>query len=105
MEKMRLVVFVDPASETRHERKVKREFEEFLFRDGFALLQAGVYTRVADGRTNAELHERRLRANRPDAGMVRLLVLTERQFQGAVLLSGEDHAQETEIGSQLDIFL
>lgn len=105
MEKMRLVVFVDPASETRHERKVKREFEEFLFRDGFALLQEGVYTRVADGRTNADLHERRLRANRPESGMVRLIVLTERQFQGASLLSGEERAQESEIGSQLDIFL
>ena len=83
MEKIRLVVLADLAVETRHERKVKREFEASLFKGGFSLLQEGVYTRLADGRTNAELHQRRLKAMRPETGTVRLIVMTERQFQNS----------------------
>ena len=104
MEKMRLIVLVDMAAATRHERKIKREFEERLFKAGFNLLQEGVYTRLADGRSNAELHRKRLRAVKPEVGNVRLIVMTERQFQSAEILSGEECAQETEVGSQLDIF-
>ena len=105
MEKIRLVLLVDLAAETRHERKVKREFEERLFKSGFSFLQEGVYTRLADGRSSAELHERRLRAAKPEMGTLRLLVMTERQFQCAEILAGQEQAQETEIDSQLDIFL
>lgn len=105
MEKIRLVVLADLAAETRHERKVKREFEGHLFKSGFSLLQEGVFTRVADGRTNADLHERRLRSYTPETGTVRLLTMTERQFQSAEVLAGSERTQESEIGAQLDVFL
>lgn len=45
------------------------------------------------------------KAASPEVGTVRLIVMTERQFQNAEILSGEERPQETEIGSQLDIFL
>lgn len=105
MEKMRIVVLADLPADTRHNRKVKREFEELLFKSGFSCLQEGVFTRIADGRAHAQIHERRLVANAPDAGHVRFFTMTERQFQGATLLAGEERAQECEVGAQLDIFL
>ena len=105
MDKLRLVVLVDMPTNTRHERKVAREFKEWLFKDGFSELQLGVFTRVADGRTNARMHEERLRAHQPETGPVRLFTMTERQFATGALIAGEESAQECEIGSQLDIFL
>ena len=105
MEKIRLIVLVDLPSSTRHERKVAHDFEQWLFKDGFVELQAGVYTRLADGRTNAELHAARTRNHRPETGTVRLLALTERQFQNADLLAGEESVQEREVTTELDIFL
>ena len=105
MEKLRLILFVDMPSSNRHERKESRLFREALFRQGFSELQEGVYSRVADGRTNAELHEKRVRQCRPDCGRIRFIAITERQFQAGTLLVGDEGAQEAEIDSQLDIFL
>ena len=105
MEKMRLVALVDMPSSTRHERKVKREFEEWLFKSGFYQLQLGVYTRLTNGRSSADLYESRLRANQPETGMVRLFAMTEKQFREGALIAGTEQSQENEIGSQLDIFL
>lgn len=105
MEKMRLVVLVDLPECDRHERKIKRAFEKWLFGNGYTLLQPGVYARVANGRKSAECLERSIRSNAPELGMVRLLILTEAQFQRGSLIAGCEDAQEVEIGSQLDVFL
>lgn len=105
MEKIRLIVLADMPLSTRHERKVARVFKEDLFKNGFSELQNGVFTRVADGRTSAAIHENRLRNHAPELGVVRLFTVTERQFARSELLAGSEPPQETEIGSQLDIFL
>ena len=105
MEKMRLLLLVDMPTGTRRERAASRRFGEFLFQDGFAELQSGVYTRMVDGRSCAELHEMRLVENQPPIGTVRLFAMTERQFRSATLVAGSAMPQETEIESQLDIFL
>ena len=41
----------------------------------------------------------------PETGAVHLIAMTEKQFQGSVVLSGFKPAQEAEVDSQLDIFL
>lgn len=105
MEKLRIIVLADMPEATRHERKVARIFRVHLFKDGFTELQVGVFTRVVDGRSNANLHVKRLRDNRPETGPVRVLTLTEKQFRDSELLAGDESPQELEIGSQLDIFL
>ena len=105
MEKLRIVVLADLPVDTRHDRKLAREFKELLHREGFVRLQDGVFTRLADGRTNALLHEKRLKEARPETGTIRLLFLTEVQFQSATLIAGSNDAQEDAVGSHLDIFL
>ena len=105
MEKLRLIVLAEIPTKTRHERKVAREFAESMFAAGYSLLQEGVYSRVADGRTQAAAHERSMDAHAPEVGTVRLLVLTEQQFQASKLVAGSEDAQELEVDTQLDIFL
>lgn len=105
MNKYRLVLLVDMPEDTRHERKAARLFQEWLFSSGYTLLQAGVYTRLANGQKQADVFAHRVRSNAPAAGTVRMLVLTERQFEASVLVSGASPTQEVEIGAQLDIFL
>ena len=101
----RLMILVDLPSATRYERKSAREFGSWLFSNGYSELQTGVYTRVVSSQTHAETHAQRVRAQAPIAGTVRLLVLTEQQFETCELVSGVQASQEMEIGSQLDIFL
>ena len=102
---IRIVAMVDMPEATRHERKEKRVFREWLFADGFSALQEGVYTRTANGYNHAAAHLVRLRAHAPDTGIVRVFTLTEAQFQEAELVTGREGTQEAEIGSELDIFL
>lgn len=105
MEKMRLIALVDIPATTRHERKVRREYENQLFRQGFSLLQQGVYTRLVSSRDEASSRQKKLLQASPETGTVRLLTLTERQFASSVLAAGAPTSQECEIGAQLDIFL
>ena len=105
MEKLRLLVLVDIPAKTRHERKVCREFLEWLFSHGFAPLQEGVFSRIEDGRAGVSALKRKFLAGRPKLGIVRLFVMTESQFRRGVLLSGTEAVQEREVGATLDIFL
>ena len=105
MEKIRLVVLVDMPETTRHERKVKRECMDSLFKLGFSQLQQGVFTRLSDGRSNAALQVARLASLAPSCGTVRIFEMTELQFRKSVLLAGSEDAQESEVDSVLDIFL
>lgn len=105
MNKYRLILLVDMPRETRHERKIDRAFQEWLFSNGYTLLQAGVYTRLANGQKQADAYALRVRANAPELGTVRVLALTERQFAAGALVSGASSTQEIEIGAKLDIFL
>ena len=105
MNKMRIIVWSDFPAESRHQLKVAREFEEWLFSDGFIRLQPGVHTRMTDSRESAHLHLKRLRAHSPELGIVRALVITERQFLLSEMVAGQESAQELEVSSQLDIFL
>jgi len=105
MQKYRIMVLAEFPRDTRHQRKVVREFEELLFAAGFSELQAGVFTRVSDGYRSARRHMIRIRSNAPECGTVRLLAFTEQQFAASELVAGAPSAQETEIGSQLDVFL
>lgn len=102
---IRIIALVDMPEATRHERKVKREFREWLFADGFSALQEGVYTRIANGYDHAAAHLARIRDNAPGEGTVRIFALTEAQFRESELVAGHEGTQETEIGSELDIFL
>ncbi|MDO4401235.1 MAG: CRISPR-associated endonuclease Cas2 [Coriobacteriia bacterium] len=105
MEKMRLLVLVDMPVGTRHERKVRREFLELLFSQGFSELQDSVYGRIAESRSSAAACKKRLRQNAPELGTVRLFVMTEAQFRDGKLLAGTESPQEREVGAALDIFL
>ena len=105
MNKCRLMVLMDTLKSTRYERRISNDFDKWLFKNGYSPFQAGVLTRIANSRANAEALPSRLRAASPDSGFVRLFVLTETQFQGSMLLTGVETPQEEEIGSQLDIFL
>ena len=100
-----MIVLADLPLACRSERAAARRFREALFEDGFAELQAGVYTRVVDGRQSVDARSDRIARSAPAYGMVRLLVLTERQFGEGRIIAGRPNSQEREIGSELDVFL
>lgn len=86
---MRMLVFFDlPVKEKSAQREATR-FRNFLIKDGYQMLQFSVYTRVCNGYDVVRTHEKRLKLNLPANGSVRLLVITEKQYESMQILLGE----------------
>ena len=94
---MRMLVFFDlPVKEKTAQRAATR-FRNFLLKDGYQMVQYSVYARVCNGYDSVATHERRLKQNLPANGSVRLLVITERQYESIQILLGERRQADTPV--------
>ena len=99
------MVFFDLPVRTKTERRVASRFRSFLLNDGYFMVQYSVYVRVCNGFDAVEKHKARLRKNLPDNGAVRMLVITERQYESIeILLGGLSEADDSFQCEQLSIF-
>ena len=86
-------------------RKKSHRFRNFLLKDGYHMLQYSVYARVCNGTDAVEKHRRRIRQNLPDNGSIRMLVITEKQYESIEILIGKlTQADESFQCEQLSIF-
>lgn len=85
---MRIIVFFDLPVKTKKERRDATRFRNFLISDGYHMLQYSVYARVCNGMDSVEKHRQRVRANVPDNGAIRMLVITEKQYETIEILLG-----------------
>ena len=92
---MRMLVFFDLPVKTKKERGIATRFRNFLLKDGYYMLQFSVYARVCNGSDAVEKHRARLRANVPENGSVRLLIITEQQYMRTEILIGQLTNNET----------
>ncbi len=91
---MRMLVFFDLPVVTRAEKRAYTQFRRFLLNDGFDMIQFSVYGRILNGSDAQDKHFKRLIANLPPEGSVRLLSVTEKQFATMKLLVGMPLFQE-----------
>ena len=91
---MRLIVFFDLPVETSKDRKEYRKFRKYLIKDGFLMLQESVYSKLVlnDGMASAAIT--RLKNNRPPAGLVQVLKVTEKQFSTMATITGKQRDYE-----------
>lgn len=99
------MVFFDLPVKTKKERHVATSFRNFLLKDGYHMVQFSVYARVCNGMDDVEKHKKRLNFNLPDNGSVRMLVITEKQYDSIEILVGKLTREETQAPTeQLTIF-
>lgn len=55
------------------------------------MVQFSVYSRVCNGRDAVQKHKERIYKNVPDNGSVRLMVITEKQYEAVEILVGKRH--------------
>lgn len=102
---MRILVFFDLPVKTKKERKTATDFRKFLLEDGFYMVQFSVYARVCNGQDAVKKHTQRVSANVPENGSVRLLNITEKQYQEIKVLVGDYKPEEKSfIEEQISIF-
>ena len=78
-------------------QKAATKFRKFLIDDGYLMLQYSVYTRVCNGSDAVKTHEKRLKAHLPENGSVRLLTITEKQYESMQILLGEFKQSDTPV--------
>lgn len=97
---VRLICMFDLPSETAREKKDYRIFRKHLLENGFVMLQFSIYYRSLPNRSSLKKYESILKKRVPSYGNVRLMYVTENQFQDMLLLSGNKNRQEELVGSK-----
>lgn len=85
---MRVIVFFDLPTETGDDKRQYRKFRKFLIKKGFLMMQESVYCKLALNTTVADSIVQAVKANKPETGLVQLLVITEKQFSRMEFIVG-----------------
>jgi CRISPR-associated protein Cas2 len=91
--------------ETDVEKRNYRIFHKELIKEGFVMMQYSVYIRTCPNRDYCKRLEKRVQKIVPEKGNVRLLVITEKQYQDMKLLVGNKGEVEKTVGVERMIII
>jgi CRISPR-associated protein Cas2 len=90
---MRLIVMYDlPTDDDNLIYYTK--FRKELIKMGFIMIQFSIYVKVYPNHTSMQFGKDKIRKISPDMGNVRMLYLTEKQYEDIELISGEKSINE-----------
>lgn len=102
---MRIIIFFDLPVKKKDDRVAATKFRNFLLKDGYFMVQYSVYCRVCNGPDAVNKHRERLRRSLPNNGSVRMLVITEKQYESIEIMLGKlSKADDSFLSEQLTIF-
>lgn len=102
---MKLICMFDLPVDTPKEQKAYRQFRTRLIKEGFTMMQYSVYIRTCPNREYTHKLERHIKKFVPQAGNIRLLTITEKQYNDMILLVGSKSQTERVIGDQRMIII
>lgn len=86
---MRVIVFFDLPTVTVENRREYVKFRKFLIKSGFLMLQESVYSKLALNKSVADGVTSSIKKNKPEKGLVQMMVVTEKQFNRMEYVCGE----------------
>ncbi len=91
---MRLLVFFDLPVNTKLERMKAQKFRNLLLKEGFIMMQYSCYSKFCRNDSEVSKYVRRISKYTPNDGNVRLISITENQYDKMVILTGEKKNDE-----------
>lgn len=91
---MRIIVMFDLPVVKEKDRKIANKFRNFLLDDGYIMMQFSVYSRICKNNDDLQKHVNRLRINTPKNGNVRLIQVTEKQYNNMIMFAGTKEIEE-----------
>lgn len=85
---MRVMILFDLPVLTNEDLKTYRQFRRFLLKSGFIMMQESVYTKLALNNTVANSVMESIRKNKPNKGLVQMMLVTEKQFSRMEVVTG-----------------
>lgn len=101
---MWIVVMFDLPVDTPAARREYAQFRKKLLQDGFAKMQYSVYIRHCASEENAEVHYGRVERSIPPDGEVRVITLTDKQFERMRIFWGKRRKPPERAPAQLELF-
>ena len=103
---MQMIVMFDLPVDSKPKRKAYTKFRDFLLDDGFVMLQFSVYSRFCKNKQDMTKHTARILANAPSEGNVRILTVTQKQFENMIFVIGtKTENEKTSLESKYTIVL
>lgn len=97
---MRIIVFFDLPVNTKSRRKAYSTFRKYLIQNDFVMVQYSVYSRTVRNYDDAAKYKDRLSKNLPPEGSVRVMTVTEKQYDSMSILVGEKTKEENYLDSR-----
>jgi CRISPR-associated protein Cas2 len=101
---MWLLSMFDLPVDTKKARKAYARFRKELLRDGFTMIQYSVYVRHCPSEEKSQVHLSRVQRWLPDDGEVRLLALTDKQFERMRIFWGKLRKSTLPPSRQIELF-
>lgn len=98
-EVVRVLCCFDLPTDTNTQKRMYRNFRKLLLAQGFQMLQYSVYVRTCPNRSYAKKYYQKIQSSAPSEGHIRLLMVTEKQYEDMVLIIGSKAKQEDKIAS------
>ena len=86
---MRILVFFDLPILTYENRRAYSRFRKHLLKSGFMMLQESVYCKLALNGSVANAIVENIHKNKPEQGLVQLLIVTEKQYAKMDIIVGD----------------
>lgn len=94
---MRLLLFFDLPMVTKKDRRIYNHFRKYLLKNGFMMLQYSVYAKIFANRISLVQYTESLKRNLPSKGSIRIMSVTEKQYEKMLILVGGKTIQEENI--------
>jgi CRISPR-associated protein Cas2 len=104
LDSMWIVVLFDLPTSTKLERKQYTKFRKHLLADGFRMMQFSVYMRHSASDENAQVHIKRVISTLPPDGEVRVIKITDKQFDKIQVFYGKKRVPTEKAPLQLQFF-
>ena len=101
---MWLVAMFDLPVDTKAARKQYAWFRKDLLKDGFSMMQFSVYIRHCASEENADVHVGRVERALPPDGEVRVLAITDKQFERMRVFWGKMRKPTEAAPPQMELF-
>ena len=101
---MWILTMFDLPTETARDRRAYSDFRKALLEDGFLMMQFSVYIRHCASEENASVHKNRIQAFLPPQGEVRILIVTDKQYERMSVFYGKKPKQIEKPPEQISFF-
>ena len=101
---MWVLAMFDLPTSTERARRDYTHFRKSLLKDGFTMLQYSVYIRHCASEENAAVHYERVKNSLPPEGEVRVMAITDKQYERMETYWGKKRQPTPPRPKQLELF-